>query len=66
MKAIRQFWEALALSLFLALAGLAMAGCEEGPFERAGENIDEAGDEIEDAADEAGDEIEDAIEDARD
>jgi len=62
MKAIRRYWEALALSLFLALAGLAVAGCDEGPMERAGEDLDEVGDELEDAAEDVGD----AVEDARD
>jgi hypothetical protein len=66
MKAIRQFSETLALSLFLALAGLAMAGCDEGPLERAGEELDDVGDEVEDAAEDIGDEVEDAVEDARD
>ena len=62
MKAIKQSLEALALSLFLALAGLAVAGCDEGPMERAGEDLDEVGDELEDAAEDVGD----AVEDARD
>ena len=66
MKAIKQSWEALALSLFLALAGLAVAGCDEGPLERAGEDLDEIGDEVEDAAEDVADEVEDAVEDARD
>jgi hypothetical protein len=58
----------LAVSM-LCLGGL--AGCEEGGFEEAGEEIDEAvdetgdemeelGDDIEDETEEIGDEIEDA------
>lgn len=38
----------------------------EGPVENAGEKVDEAGDDVENAADKAGDDIEDAADDAED
>lgn len=51
------------LTLILALAAGSIA-CpqEQGPFEKAGEKIDEAADEAEDSVEEAGDDIEDAVE----
>lgn len=54
------------LSALLIAFGLTLAGCAEdqGPAEKAGENIDEsmerAGDKIEGAADEMGDTFEEA------
>lgn len=54
------------LSALLIALGLTLAGCAEdqGPAEKAGENIDEsmeqAGDKIEGAADEMGDTFEEA------
>lgn len=46
---------------FIATAGLALVllGCpeEEGPFEEAGEKIDEATENVRDAAEEAGEEL---------
>lgn len=54
------------LSALLIALGLTLAGCTEdqGPAEKAGENIDEsmerAGDRIEDATDEMGDTLEEA------
>jgi len=54
-------------TIFLSLGLLAFAaGCEEGPAERGGERLDEAMDDIRDAAEDAADEIEDAAEDAKD
>lgn len=43
-----------ALSLVLAIAlGTATIGCEKGPAERAGENVDRAVDDLKDAAKDA-------------
>ena len=39
----------VALSLFLCTGFTALTGCEQGPFEEAGEEIDDAADEVEDA-----------------
>jgi hypothetical protein len=41
----------LALSLFLGTGFATLTGCEEGAFEEAGEEIDDAADEVEDAID---------------
>jgi hypothetical protein len=42
----------------------ALSGCEnEGPLERAGENVDDAVDDAGDAVEDAGEEIEDAVDD---
>lgn len=50
-----------ALALFITIG---IAGCEKGPAEKAGEEIDNAaesmGDKIENATDEAGDKLEEA------
>jgi hypothetical protein len=53
--------------LFTFIAGGAALGCrEEGPGERAGRAIDEAGDDAKEAIEGAGDAAEDAREDAKD
>jgi len=50
----------LLVPVFAVLA-LVAAGCEkEGPAERAGEQIDEAMDEVKEAADDAGDHLQEA------
>lgn len=52
----------LALILFGAVTAAALPGCrEEGPAERAGEEIDEAVDDAKDALDDAKDDAEDAV-----
>ena len=64
----RSFLGPLTLSVFLALAAaFGIAGCaEEGPFERAGEEVDDAVDEAGDAAEDVRDEVEDAVDEVRD
>ena len=42
---------------FFGFGTLALGGCEEGRFEEAGEEIDNAGDDMQDQLDEAGDEL---------
>lgn len=55
----------LLVPVFAALALLA-AGCEkEGPAERAGEQLDEAMDEVKEAADDAGDHLQEAGEEVK-
>lgn len=47
----------------LLMSAFLFAACEnDGPFENAGEEIDEAADEVGDSLEDAGDEIEDEIE----
>lgn len=46
------------LATLLGLGTLGLVGCEEqGPFEDAGEEVDEAGEEMQDEMEETGDEI---------
>lgn len=45
------------LAAFFGFGTLALGGCEEGRFEEAGEEIDNAGDDMQDQLDEAGDEL---------
>lgn len=53
--------KAFMITLLLA-AGGTLSGCqEEGPMERAGENMDEAMDEAGDAVEQVGDEAEQAL-----
>ena len=58
---------AITLLFFTVIAGGAttLACRQEGPAERAGRSIDEAGDDAKDALDDAGDAVQDAAEDAR-
>ena len=58
----------LAITLvFTIIAGGATLACrEQGPAERAGEAIDEAGDDAKEALDEVGDSAEDSREEAKD
>lgn len=58
-------------SLFMTLLGASLLGllvaCEQqGPMEKAGENIDEAAEAAGESMEEAGDEVEDAAEEAAD
>ena len=41
----------VAMVVMLAMGSMALQGCDEGPMEEAGEELDEAGDEIEDSLD---------------
>lgn len=62
----------LTLAALLGLGVAGLSGCDDGPAEQAGEEIDEAlegdgpaeraGEEIDDAADEVGDAVEEAEE----
>lgn len=53
--------------LVLALPAAGLTGCEEeGPFERAGEKVDQGVEEAGEKLEEAGEEIDDAIDDATD
>lgn len=58
----------LAITLVLTVvAGGALLACrEEGPSERAGRAIDEAGEDAQEALEDAGDAVKDAAEDAKD
>ncbi len=52
--------------LLLAVLSLSFVGCEQkGPAERAGENIDEAVEELRDSGKDLGNKIEDACEDIK-
>lgn len=56
-------------SVLLSIAVLifALAGCEkEGPAEKAGENIDEAVEEMQEKAEETGDKVMEKVEEATD
>ena len=57
MKFIRTIGTAIVLGL--ALAGL--SGCEKGPAERAGENVDNAAKKAGDKIEDAGDKVKDAV-----
>ena len=63
MKLDKTLWMTM-----LLLAGLALGGCPEkkGPFEKAGEKMDEAVDEAGDKLDEAKDEVSDKLDEAAD
>lgn len=54
----------MAVAALLALAGLGLAACDEGPAEEAGSEagaaVDDAADAVGDAVEEAGDAVEDA------
>lgn len=43
------------------LGGLALTGCEKGPAEDAGENIDDAVENTGEALEDAGDKVKDAV-----
>lgn len=49
--------KALFLTALFSLGTLGLAGCDEGRFEEAGEEVDQAGEEMQDEIDEAGDEM---------
>lgn len=55
-----------AAGIFMAVAALTACSEEQGPAEKAGEEIDEAAEEFQDEAGEAAEEAGDAIEDAGD
>ncbi|MEO8165063.1 MAG: hypothetical protein ABI619_06655 [Betaproteobacteria bacterium] len=57
MNVIRTITAAIVLAL--AIAGL--TGCEKGPAERAGQNIDNAAKKAGDKIEDAGDKIKDAV-----
>ncbi len=57
MKAIRTISATILLGL--AIAGL--SGCDKGPAERAGENIDNAAEKAGNKMEDAGDKIKDAV-----
>ncbi|MGM0677130.1 hypothetical protein [Ectothiorhodospira marina] len=63
MKTFR-IWTGAALVPGLLL--VALSGCDKGPAQQAGENVDDAMDEAGDSLERAGDNIQDAGEDARD
>jgi hypothetical protein len=52
-----------ALAVMSIFPGAILTSCREGPMEEAGEEIDEAADDAGDAVDEAADEIDDATDD---
>jgi hypothetical protein len=52
--------------LVLGLLLAALSGCERGPAEKAGENVDDAVDKMGESLEKAGDNIQDAGRDARD
>ena len=51
--------------LFLAVAVAGLPGCNEGPMERAGKEVDEVIEDTGEALEDAGEAIEDAVEDQR-
>ncbi len=53
-------------ALISGLLLVSLAGCEQGPAEKAGENVDDAVDEAGESIEDAGDSIEDAGRDASD
>lgn len=58
---------AMAIAATFAFSSIGLSGCEQdGPAERAGEEIDEVVDEAEDNLEDAADEVEDEVEDVRD
>jgi hypothetical protein len=62
MKTWKPF--ALALSALLAAACASSQKEPDGPVENAGEEVDEAADDTKDAAEDAGDKVEEATDDA--
>ncbi|MFU8816133.1 MAG: hypothetical protein ACNA7W_12360 [Pseudomonadales bacterium] len=46
---MKDWMRTLALALVLGLGGFGLAGCDQGPFEEAGEEIDDTVDDVEDA-----------------
>ena len=63
MKLLKKFVILFGLAIFFALA----TGCEEqGPMEKAGEQIDETIEKAGEKIEEGGEEIQEAVEDARD
>ena len=57
---IRMFgngFKAVVLAALFGLGTLGLAGCDDGRFEEAGEEIDDAGDEMQDRMEDAGDEL---------
>jgi hypothetical protein len=52
-------------ALILGLLLVALSGCEKGPAEKAGENVDDAIDKVGESIEKAGDSIQDAGQDAR-
>lgn len=50
-------------ALVMGLLLVTLFGCEEGPVERAGENVDEAIDKAGDQIEKSGDDIQDAVND---
>jgi hypothetical protein len=57
----------ITIALLIALAA-ALSACQkdEGPMEKMGKKMDEAADEVQEAADDVGDEIEEAAEEVKD
>jgi hypothetical protein len=53
-------------ALIVGLLLVALSGCEKGPAEKAGENIDDAVDKVGESLGNAGDSIQEAGRDARD
>lgn len=63
----RSLFGTITIAVLFAFSSIALVGCEQdGPAERAGEEIDEAVDEAEDNIEDAAEEVEDEVEDARD
>lgn len=50
-KRITRSAELLLIALMLGSGSMALTGCEEGPVEEAGEELDDAADEVGDALD---------------
>jgi hypothetical protein len=49
------------LFALLIVASFSLVGCNEGPFEEASEEVDDAVEEVQDEAEDAADEIEDEV-----
>lgn len=56
------------MTALLLVCSLGLVACQEdkGPMEKMGEKMDEAGEEIKEAADDVGDDIEEATEEVKD
>lgn len=64
MRRPSRLWPCAGLLLGLGIATAPLAACEsDGPFEDAGEEVDDAIDEAGEALEDAGDEIQDELDD---
>jgi len=60
-----KFGKHVATAIAMGILVAALSGCEKGPAEKAGKQIDKAADKTGQQIDKAGDKIEDAAKDAK-